>query len=116
MHDLFGLIWILLASHQSLKCINSSKQAFFMADRDDCHSIRQVSSAKRWGVLLMAFGKSLIYIRKSKGYCSKQSKGKVSKQYLHINTIKERGRQCTNNLLRYKLLLGTYIRKKIGVL
>ena len=28
MHDLFGLIWILLASLQSLSCINSSEQAF----------------------------------------------------------------------------------------
>ena len=67
MHDLFGLIWILLASHQSLSCINSSEQAFSKADSDDCHNIKKVSSAKRWGVLLMAFGKSLIYIRKSKG-------------------------------------------------
>ena len=67
MHDLFGLIWILLASHQSLSCNNLSKQAFSRDDRDDCRSIRQVSSAKRQGVLLMAFGKSLTYIKKSKG-------------------------------------------------
>ena len=67
MHDLFGLLWILLASHQSLSCINLSEQAFSGAERDDCHSIQQVSSAKKRGVLLMAFGKSLIYIRKSKG-------------------------------------------------
>ena len=69
MHDLFGLIWILLVlvSHQSLSCINSSEQAFSRADKNDCRSIRQVSSAKRRGVLLMVFDKSLIYIRKNKG-------------------------------------------------
>ena len=61
MHDLFELIWILLASHQSLSCFNSSEQAFSKADRDNCRSMRQVSSAKRQGILLMAFGKSLIY-------------------------------------------------------
>ena len=61
IYNLFGLLWILLASHQFLSCTNSSKQAFSRADRDDCRSIRQVSSAQRWGVLLMAFGKSLIY-------------------------------------------------------
>ena len=67
MHDLFGLIWILLASHQSLSCINLSKKAFSRDDRDDCRSIKKVSSAKKRSVLLMAFGKLLIYIRKSKG-------------------------------------------------
>ena len=67
MYDLFVLIRILLASRQSLSCTNPSEQAFSRTKRDDYCSISSCYQEKRRGVLLMAFGKSLIYIRKSKG-------------------------------------------------
>ena len=60
IYDLFGLIWILLASHQSLSCTNLSEQAFSKADKHNCCSIRQVSLANRWGVLFKAFNKLFI--------------------------------------------------------
>ena len=62
IYDLFWLIWIWLASHQSLSCTKSSEQTSSKGDRDECRSIRQVSPANRRGVLFKAFGKWFIYI------------------------------------------------------